>query len=208
LPRELFKNELESLIKELGEIRFILRALSELATGSAEPIEVGQISTSDPQFFLHINVATIVLIGGAVTWALNTWKQVEDIRKVRAETRKLPAFSEKEVEEIFDKKIKSSIDEAIESKTDDLLSQIVDKSERTREQRQHLKVALESLLARIERGMTVEIRFLPPAATTEAVGNETPEAAAFASLKHITPQLVFPEAAENPVLQLSHAEQK
>jgi hypothetical protein len=29
-----------------------------------------------------------------------------------------------------------------------------------------------------------------------------------ASLKHITPQLVFPEAAENPVLQLSHAEQK
>jgi hypothetical protein len=64
-----------------------------------------------------------------VTWALNTWKQVEDIRKVRAETRKLPAFSEKEVEEI-------------------------------------------------------------------------------ASLKHITPQLVFPEAAENPVLQLSHAEQK
>ena len=34
LPRELFKNELESFIKELGEIRFILRAFSELATGS------------------------------------------------------------------------------------------------------------------------------------------------------------------------------
>jgi hypothetical protein len=76
------------------------------------------------------------------------------------------------------------------------------------EQRQHLKAALESVLARIERGMTVEIRFLPPAATTEAVGMESSETAAFASLKQITPQLVFPEAAENPVLQLSHTEQK
>lgn len=207
MPRDLFKNELEPLIKELGEIRFILRAFSELATGAVEPIEVRQISTSDPQFFFHINVATIALIGGVVTWALNTWKQVEDIRKVRAEARKLPAFSEKDVEEMFDKKINSTIDEAIEAKTEELVAN-VDKSERLREQRQHIKMALESMLARIERGMTVEVQFLPPATTTTNDEKEKAKAAAFDSLKDIAPKLVFPKAAENPVRQLPHTEQK
>jgi hypothetical protein len=54
LPRALFNNELGSLIRELAEIKFILRAFSEVATGSIESIEVRQISTSDPQFFFHV----------------------------------------------------------------------------------------------------------------------------------------------------------
>jgi len=208
LPRALFRNEFEPLIKELGEIKFILRAFSELAMGSAEPIEVRQISTSDPQFFFQMNPITIALIGGVVTWALDTWKRVEEVRKVRSETRKLSVFSEKEVTDIFDKKIKSTIDEAIEKQTDVLVEQIVDKTGRTHEQREHLKSALESILARIERGMTVEIRFLPSVTATETDEKQTAESAAFTRLENITQQLVFPKADENPILKLSDAEQK
>jgi hypothetical protein len=61
-----------------------------------------------------------------------------------------------------------------------------------------------SILERIERGMTVEIRFLPPPTRTDADGAPPAETAAFESLSTIAPQLVFPK--ENPVLQLSHAE--
>lgn len=208
LPRDLFNNELESLIKELGEIRFIFRAFSELATGSAERIEVRQISTSDPQFFFHLNPMTIALLGGAVTWVLNTWKQVEDIRKVRAEARKRGAFSEREVEDIFDKKIRSTIESAVEAKTEDLVAQIVDKSERAREQRQHLKISLESLLARIERGMTVEIRCLAPPKEIGADETTGTKPEAFDSINKIIPELVFPKSTENPVLPLPHAEEK
>jgi hypothetical protein len=52
LPRELFNNELGSLIKELAEIKFILRAFSEVATGSAESIEVGANIYIRPTIFL------------------------------------------------------------------------------------------------------------------------------------------------------------
>jgi len=69
-------------------------------------------------------------------------------------------------------------------------------------------MSLESMLARIERGMTVEIRFLPPVTKTGADGTTTAEPAAFDSLDKIIPQLVFPETAENPVLPLPHADQK
>jgi hypothetical protein len=77
------------LIKELSEIKFIIRAFSELALGTSEKIEVRQISTTDPQFFLHVDVATVIMIGAAAKWAIDRWKDIEDIRKVRAETRKL-----------------------------------------------------------------------------------------------------------------------
>jgi hypothetical protein len=62
----------------------LIGAFSELATGTVEKIQVHQISTSDPQFFFGMNPVTIASIGGAITWALNTWKQVADVRRVRA----------------------------------------------------------------------------------------------------------------------------
>jgi hypothetical protein len=109
---------------------------------------------------------------------------------------------------MYDKKIISMIETAVIEKTEDLAKQIVYKSERDFEQRHQLKVSLESLLERIERGLTVEIRFLPPPTRTDADGAAPAETAAFDSLSKIVPQLVFPRTAENPVLQLSHAEQK
>lgn len=51
LPRPLFDNQLGPLIDELRAVKRIIRAFSELATGSAEPIEVREISSSDPFFF-------------------------------------------------------------------------------------------------------------------------------------------------------------
>lgn len=89
IPRPIFHNNLDGLVDELRAIRRIIRAFSELANGSAEEIHVRQISTSDPIFYFGLGALTISQIGGAVTWALERWKQVEDIRKVRAETKNL-----------------------------------------------------------------------------------------------------------------------
>ncbi|GJL78466.1 MAG: hypothetical protein NPINA01_14550 [Nitrospinaceae bacterium] len=42
LPRDIFKNELDGLIKELRVLKRIIRAFSEVSTGSVEPIEIRQ----------------------------------------------------------------------------------------------------------------------------------------------------------------------
>src|SRR3546814_91622 len=70
LPRHLFRNEFEGLIKELHVIRRIIRAFSELATGSSEPIVVRQISTTDPLFYFEISPITIAKIGAVVNWEI------------------------------------------------------------------------------------------------------------------------------------------
>lgn len=83
LPRGLFNNRLDQLIKELRDINRIIRSFSEATIGTVEGVEVRQISTSDPLFFFSLHPQTIAAIGLAVTWALNTWKQVEEIRRDR-----------------------------------------------------------------------------------------------------------------------------
>lgn len=205
LPRELFDNQLEKLIDELRVIRRVIRAFSEAATGSAQPIEVRQISTSDPLFFFGLDPFTIGLIGGAVAWALNTWKQVEEIRKIRAETAKIDALKNEPINEIFESSIKKTIEASIEAKTGELVGAITGKDARKNEQRTDLKWALESILARVERGMTVEIRMLPPVQKSpEASDSKTQRQ--FDDLEQIADQLSFPKVAGDPVLALPPVE--
>ncbi|GJL80246.1 MAG: hypothetical protein NPINA01_32350 [Nitrospinaceae bacterium] len=131
---------------------------------------------------------------------------MEEIRNVRAETANLKEFSEKEIKSIFDKKIEETIDKAIKEKTKSLLEQNKDESLRKNEQDIDISWALKSILARIERGMTVEIRFLPPAQEESAEEGQTTEPQEepqeFVKLREIVPNLVFPSPDPNPVLQL------
>lgn len=200
LPRDLFNNELGGLVKELHTLNRIIRAFSEAATGEAEPVEVHQISTSDPIFFFGLDPATIALLGTAMTWALKTWKDVEEIRKIRAETQKVKSFKPEEIEKIFDRKIQEEVAIAIDQKVNELVP-VKDGAGRHHEQRGDMKWALESILSRVERGMTVEVRFLPPPAPSESEAQST-SAASFETLKAVTPQLQFPEPDKTPVLAL------
>ncbi len=200
LPREMFGNELGGLINELRALNRIIRAFSEMAIGHAEPVEVHQISTSDPVFFLGIAPETVALLAGAITWAISTWKAVEEIRKVRAETLKLKSFTPEEVDKIFSKKMENQIAIAVDEKVDELIK-ISDEAGRHHEQRINLEWALQSILGRVERGMTVEVRFLPPPQPNE--GEAMPASAqAFETLRGVAPQLKFPASDPNPVLAL------
>ena len=205
LPRSLFNNDFELLIKELNQFKFILRAFSEFATGTVELIEVRQISTSDPLFFLGMTPLVIAMVADAVTWALNTWKQIEEIRKVRADTSKLTMFSEEEVKSIFETKIKDFIEEAVSEKLDALLTD--GETGRPKEQRINLRHSLDSLLARIERGVTIQVRFLPPPQITQEDGTQSEIPKEFEVLQEITPQLVFPKFEGTPILPLPDQDQ-
>lgn len=200
LPRDLFDNELGGLVKELHTINRIIKAFSEVSIGHTEPVEIHQISTSDPIFFLGLSPATIALLAGAITWALATWKAVEEIRKIRAETQKLKSFSKEEIEKIFDTKIKQEIQIAVDLKVDELIPS-KDGPGRHHEQRNDMAWALESILGRVERGMTVELRFLPPSITADS-HQPSEQPTSFDTLRAIVPQLQFPEPDKSPVLAL------
>ena len=204
IPRTTFDNNLDGLIKELRAIRLIVRTFSEVATGKVEEIEVGQISTSDPLFLLAQSTPVVLSIGYAVKWAIAQWKLVEEIREIRARTAQIKAFTDKEIKEIFDKKITKTIESAIQEKVAELLEKSPMDELRKKEQQKGTSDALRSLLARVERGMTVEIRMLPHSIVQDGsdVNEVKDESQEMTKLRDLRTELTFPTASENPVLPL------
>lgn len=199
IPRQMFSNHLDQLILELRKINRILRAFSELEIGSPEPIELRSISTSDPLFSFGLNVAAILAIGKVVKWALGVWRDVEDIKNVRAQTQKLISFTAEEVEKIYGTKIKSHVESAIDEKLKELIGEITGAS-RKNEQTTELRFGLQYILAGIERGLTIEIRHLPPP-ISEHSGDASEDL--LNTLAIVAKDLVFPDIdTANPILTL------
>lgn len=200
IPRELFQDELGQFIKQLTVINRIIREFSETATGSSEEIKVRQISSSDPLLFLGLDPITIGMIGATITWALDVWKRVSEIRGLRVTASKIPTFKEPDLK-FFDDKIKTTVAAEIETKAKELQGLAKDKDARTSgERRTHITWVLKTLLALVERGLKVEIRSLPP--SPPADDSEAPLPQAFKMLNETIPQLVFPEVEGSPVLEL------
>jgi hypothetical protein len=202
IPREMFQNNLLGLAKEFGELNRIIATFSELATGEVEEVEVHEISTTDPVIFLGVGVATLTMIGHATTWALDTWKKLLEIRALhdQAKAAKMP-------QAILDG-IKNQIDETVQRRIEEHAEKVAPVT--ADEGRQHelntqLQWTLRQILAKVERGMTVEIRFLPPSRNPDTPDEEKVTAAqdaAFQELQEIAQQLEFPALQGEPLLAL------
>lgn len=207
LPRDLFDNNLPTLIKELKTINDIVRTFSEIALGSVEEIEVRDISTTNPIFFLSLDPFTIAMIGGAITWALDAWERVEKIRKIRTETANLEdTKSRADVEQLFAKMIEEAIEKAIKEYSVVVMENAKAEKARRNELKNQLGWALRSILSRIERGMVVEIRRLAPPVEKDEEGANKPAPQAFQDIEKAIPKLVFPRVQGPPIFQLPPSE--
>lgn len=210
LPRDLFANNLEGLISELGQVKLIIRALSELSTGSVDPIEVKRISTSDPLFVFGVPIVVVALFGKVVKWCLECWKEVEEIRRIRADAERSRKFSTQEIDEIFDRKIKEEINNGISRITENIMEnqKIIDQKRR-HELQNHLESALRSIFARIERGMIVEVhaeRPIAPENAEQEIEYETDQKL-YEDIIANTKGLQFPTPSGNPILELPRTQE-
>jgi len=202
-PRNLFNDNLPFLIKELTTINNVVRTFSEIALGEIEEIEVRSISTSNPIFFFSIDPVKIAMIAGAVTWALDVWERVERTRKLRTETAKLDdTESRADVEKLLSQMIEESIEKAIKNYSAQLLEEMKAEGARKNEISNQLDWALRSILSRIERGMVIEIRRLPPPVEKDEQGTAQPVPQSFQDIDRAIQKLVFPPVQGTPVLSL------
>lgn len=201
IPRKLFENELGGFADELQQIKFIIRPFSELTGNAGEPAEIRTISTTDPLIYVGLAVSTIATIGAAVKWCLDQWKTVEEMRKLRAETANLKNLGAQKLAAQFDEIIENNVQDGVEAEASRLIATGKVDGERQHEVLTHLEMSLRALLTRIELGMTVEIRLLPPP-IPEGAEDANQFAETFQNLAEIQKQLAFPTPTGSPVLQL------
>jgi hypothetical protein len=205
VPRPLFENSLSGFIAELNFVRKFVRLTSEAEGENPDAIEIGTISTSDPLVWVIVAYGVARTIGSVTDWALDTWKKVEEIRNIRAQTKNLTAFKPEEVEEIFGPKIETQIQEAIEAKVAELVANIKNQARRN-ELENGFRFALRQFLARIERGMTVDVRYLPaPLGGDASEEQEESVEQKTAGMNAVASTLVFPRPIGDPVLKIEAA---
>jgi hypothetical protein len=206
LPRDLFENELRGLHRELGILNRILRTFYEVANIAPGPIEIRQISTSDPIFFFGMDVTVLVHVGHAVKWCIDVIKGTHDIKKI-AEASRAASVDEKIVA-MLENQVTAKVEAAIKAKAEEIVANYAGEEGRKNELRNSLNGALELMLQRVERGMTVEIRLIPPpsAAAEQAEAADAGTTAKFEELGAIAKELNFPQLEGEPVLQLTTAD--
>jgi hypothetical protein len=100
--------------------------------------------------------------------------------------------------------VKKSIEEKVQS----MLAPYQGDQARKNELSNSLSLTLEQLLQRVERGMTVEIRLLPPAKPQVDDEQTARKEQAFSEATAIAKDLEFPQLHGSPALQLTDAEQR
>lgn len=207
IPRQLFEDSLLGLAEEFRVIDRVLGFFSEAVTGKREPANIGELSTTDPLVLVPTAVGVAVAVGKTVTWLMDTYERTLRIRKLRAESKEfgLPYLVLKEYMDL----IETTISDAIEQRIAELLPK--DRKPRDGELSNGLRWSMKAILARLERGMRVEVRFLPPPVEKEA--GEAADAASqaqqseFAELAEIQQDLMFPlEVEGEPILALPPAD--
>ncbi|UYO51732.1 hypothetical protein [Rhodopseudomonas palustris] len=203
IPRSLFQNDLDGLQRELKTLSSMLRVFYELSNVTPSTIEVHEISTSDPTFFLGIDVSPLILLGLAIKWCIEVIKGGHDIKKIAEDARKA-AVPENIVNQL-EKTLQDQIDKKLENKVDQLLADFGGTPARRNELRSPSRLALEQLLQRVERGMIIEIHAELPRIEngTEDSGETARLRAEIERLKEIADSLKYPEIEGQPVLQLT-----
>lgn len=206
IPRDLFDNDFSSLISELNFIRKMVRVVAESEGADPDDIDVGAISTTDPIFWLIVGYVVASSIGKLTDWALGTWKSVEEIKNIRAQTANLKSFNESEVEKIFGPKIEQEISKSISQKVTEITKGLKDPG-RKNELKNGLSITLRQFLARVERGLTVDIRYLPPPIeTTDGEASEDSRVSARRNeMEQLATRLDFKKPEGDPILMLEAA---
>jgi hypothetical protein len=202
IPQSLFDNDLGNFQEELRILHRMIRTLSEVANVTPGPIEIKQISTTDPTLFLGLDVTALVLIGLAIQWGIGIIKSTIEIKRLITAAR--TATLDQTVVTAIEGQIHQKIERAITEEVDALLTDFHGGEGRKNELKGTLASTLDQLLQRIERGMILEIRLLaprPPAADASAEAQSRYQE--FERLAQIANSLEFPRVEGQPALQLT-----
>lgn len=210
IPRDAVGNELEELGKEFVGLKKILGPFMELTIGSRPDLEVRSISTSWFQVFLESPQGTALCLAAAVERIVALYKSLLDIRLAQQQLKDAGVPDEKT--EGIKEHATGHMAAGIAQLADELLAEFGQNVEpdRVNELRVELKLSLNKIANRIDRGYNVDVRAgeLPPEdeeALDDAEAAATRHAAEAIAAKQQA--LQFMNLTGRPILELPEGDE-
>ncbi|MEJ2703004.1 MAG: hypothetical protein P8Z79_11245 [Sedimentisphaerales bacterium] len=208
VPREVLHNHFSEYVKELRQFELIFRMFSEITTGKAEEFIVRTIS-SDLVVYVNTTPAVAALVAMVLERIITVYKELLKIRRLRNELS-AQEVSDGELKSI-DTHINIKMDKAIEKLALEVMAEYYKPSSvaRKNELTDALRISLNKLANRIDRGYNIEVRVaeLPKQEVEEGQDNVEPTKTIqhFEAIKKAAPNLQFIRLEGEPVLSLPEA---
>jgi len=170
IPRKAVNNQLNDFGKELQELNFIFGTFAELASGDRENYEIKSISSSELGIYLAAIPPVAACIAHAADKIIDFYKKLIEIRKHKTEL-KILGLKEKEMQGITDHSNKI-MKEGIESLTVEIINNyyVGNDDNRKNELSNAVKISLNKIANRIDKGFNIEVRAEPEETPEEETG--------------------------------------
>ncbi|WP_243322213.1 hypothetical protein [Geothrix sp. SG200] len=207
IPRSFVDNRLDHFAEELEELNRIFGVFSELSTGSRPGFEIKTISSTDLTVYLEATAVVGACVATAIERIIALYKSLLEIRKLQSELVKQGLEKEnlKGIEKHANGMMANGIDELIK----DLLAEYMPNGDqgRANELSIELKLVLNKMADRIDRGFNVEVRMEKPKkpkdSDDEDQNHQALLAASYAKIASASDQLQFLKLEGEPLLKLS-----
>lgn len=208
IPRDAINSQLARLGSEYVEFQKILGPFLELGTGSRPPVEVRTTSSSDFGLFLVLIPAAAKYLVDGLQSVLNLYKTLLDIREQRqrlAETG-IPESNLNGIDEYANSVMASGIEQAADVMVNG--ANVLDAG-RANELKVEIRLSLNAIANRVDRGYNIDVYAEPPPATEpeDDEGEEEPTELAqlradIEKINSVAERLRFFVSSSNPILSL------
>jgi len=200
IPRGAVDNRMLTFAEELQEFGFILNTFSEVATDKPDDLSIITISSSDLLVYLSAAAPYAACVAVAVERVVALYKQLLEIRKleVELENQGIP----EQAREIVEQHANTHMERGIEKLSVEIVQQYHKgkDSGRKNELTNGVRISLNKIANRIDRGYNIEVRCEPVADSETSENTQTREA--IAAIQTASENMQFLKLDGRPILKL------
>jgi hypothetical protein len=162
IPRAEVNDKLGDFADELNEMGFILNTFSEVITGHPDDLKIRTVSSSGLMVFLAAHPKFAAGIATVIDFVVKQYKRILEIRKLHGEIGRLQLPDE--ILEKMKTYANTKMEDAIEKFSVEFVNESYEGNDggRKNELRTAVKVSLNMVANRIDRGFNFEVRIEPP----------------------------------------------
>jgi hypothetical protein len=208
IPRQAVDNHLLNFADELKDLSFIFNTFSEVATGKIDGLSIKTISSSDLLVYLSAAAPYAACLAVAIERTVSLYKQLLEIRKLHQELRVqgVPDNQTSGIENYANQ----LIEKGIETVSKEIVEQFYKENDKGRknELTTAVRVSLNMLANRIDKGFNLEVR-VEPMAKEETEDADKADTQQFINLiQAATKNMRFLKLDGNPILKLPEGKKK
>jgi len=208
IPRVAVENNLLEFADELNEIGFILNTFAEVATGRRDDLSIRTISSSDLLVYLQAAAPYAACVAVCVERVVALYKQLLEIRKLRQDikTQGVPDDDTLGIEKYANQLMKIGIEKIAA----EVVKEYHKKDDRGRknELTNAVRISLNKVANRIDRGFNIEVRVAPLPEVDEQEKQDGDLQRAISAIQAASANMQFLKLDGQPILRLPEGKEK